>query len=82
MPALNCHKIDVVKPEALKIDNVKISDDLTFTDRVLPVTDRSLHENKDFPMSYFLDLHSRVKSFGTHNYKGARIPLSHNNINV
>ena len=82
MPALNCHKIDVVKPEALKIDNVKISDDLTFTDRVLPVTDRYLHENKNFPMSYFLDLHSRVKSFGTHNYKGARIPLSHNNINV
>ena len=80
--ALNCSKFDVVRPEALMIDNVKISNNLTFTDRVLPVTNRFLDENKEFPMSYFLDLHSKVKSFGTHNYKGARIPLSHNNINV
>ena len=52
--ALNCSKFDVVRPEALMIDNVKISNNLTFTDRVLPVTNRFLDENKGFPMSYFL----------------------------
>ena len=45
--ALNCSKVDVVRPEALKIDNVKIFNNLTFTDRVLPVTNRLLDENKE-----------------------------------
>ena len=27
-------------------------------------------------------MHNFVKSFGVHNYRGARIPLAHNNINV
>ena len=31
---------------------------------------------------YFVNLHSAVKMHGVHNYRGARIPLEHNNINV
>jgi len=41
-----------------------------------------LDENKNFSKSYFVDLHNYVSSFGVPNYKGARIPLAHNNIIV
>ena len=62
--------------------SIKLNDHLIFLDRVLPSTQRLLIENRQFPMSYFVNLHNYVKSFGTHNYKGARVPLTHNNINV
>ena len=33
-------------------------------------------------MQYFVDLHNLVKSYNDYNFKGARIPLAHNSINV
>ena len=60
----------------------KVTDKLSFNDRILPPTSCSFVENKQFPMSYFVELHNVVKSYGVHNYRGARIPLPHNNINV
>ena len=53
-----------------------------FQDRCLPKTSCVLSENTDFPMQYFVDLHNAVKLHGVHNYRGARIPLAHNNIIV
>ena len=49
---------------------------------MLPPTDRKLTENEQFPPSYFIALHNDVVQYGVHNYRGARIPLPHNNINV
>ena len=75
-------KPDVEKPDRLRTCNFEITDKLTFFDRELPPTDRIFIENKSFPSSYFIDLHNEVRSYGVHNYRGARIPLAHNNINV
>ena len=66
----------------MKPCQIKIANELTFTDRLLPENSCSLSEHEQFSKSYFVDLHNRVKAFGVHNYKGARIPLAHNNINV
>ena len=38
--------------------------------------------NDAFPCSYFIDLHNNVIACGTYNYCGARIPLSHSNLNM
>ena len=73
---------NVIKPDVLKPDLVNITPTLTFTNRVLPQSNHSLVENESFPCSHFVNLHKKVKAHGTHNYRGARIPLEHNNINV
>ena len=75
-------KIDIAKPEKLQPTKVVLSDNLEFIDRVLPSSSHVLTENRNFTKSYFVDLHNYVCSFGVHNYKGARIPLAHNNIIV
>ena len=75
-------KQDISKPENLKKVKFQVSSKLEFSDRVLPPTNCILEENKQFPMSYFVNLHNAVKTFGQHNYRGARIPLAHNNIKV
>ena len=49
---------------------------------MLPPTKCKLVEHPSFSRQYFLDLHKSVKSYNVNNYKGARIPLQHNNINV
>ena len=73
-------KPDVEKPE--KLDSVSVNfNSFTFSDRILPPC-KPLSENLDFPPGYFLNLYAVVKSYGTSNYKGARIPLLHNNIKV
>ena len=59
-----------------------MSTDLKFIDRILPNSNVLLAENVKFPMKYFVDLHNSVKSFNDYNFKGARIPLAHNSINV
>ena len=51
-------------------------------DRSLPPSKCVFEENLLFPKSYFIDLHKAVKVHNVHNYKGARIPLAHNGINV
>ena len=48
----------------------------------MPPTNHSFHEHPVFNRAYFLDLHAKVKLYDTNNYRGARIPLQHNNINV
>ena len=73
---------DIIKPEKLKSFEVKVTSNLTFSDRLLPHTDRMFREHTKFSKQYFVELHNFVKSFGVHNYRGARIPLAHNNINV
>ena len=73
---------DVKKPEVLKPVEVQICTNLKFVDRILPQPCVSLVENVTFPMQYFVDLHNLVKSYNDYNFKGARIPLAHNSINV
>ena len=62
------------------------------TDQVDPKVEKSKKDPKSteckffehpvFNRAYFLDLHESVKIYDTNNYRGARIPLKHNNINV
>ena len=75
-------KPDIVKPEVLRPKNVNVTESLVFMDRILPTSQYQFLENKSFSKSYFLDLHKAVKVYNVNNYKGARIPLEHNNINV
>ena len=56
---------------------------LIFVDRVLPPAAASSPEqSSNFPPSYFLNLHKKVRLGGTYNYAGARIKLEHSKINV
>ena len=75
-------KPDIEKPESLKMFEVKITENLQFMDRILPSTNCKLVEHPVFNRAYFLDLQKSVKLYDTNNYRGARIPLKHNNINV
>ena len=75
-------KPDIIKPEVLRPLNVNVTDKIIFVDRMLPPTQFSFNENPAFTRSYFLNLHEAVKVYNVSNYKGARIPLQHNNINV
>ena len=73
---------DITKVEKLKSREVSVTSTLKFVDRLLPPTSCKFSEHPSFSKQYFIDLHNTVKSFGVHNYRGARIPLKHNNINV
>ena len=75
-------KPDIEKPECLKSIEVKITENLQFMDRILPSTSCNLNEHPVFTRAYYLNLHESVKLYDTNNYRGARIPLQHNNINV
>ena len=76
---LHC-KPDIIKPDILKSVEIKVGN-ITFVDRLLP-PHQPLSDNSLFNRQYFIDLHCAVKSYNLNNYKGARIPLKHNNINV
>ena len=71
---------DIKKPENLKSVELKVSG-ISFLDRILPPC-LSFSKNCRFDGNYFVELHRVVKSYQVSNYKGARIPLQHNNINV
>ena len=73
---------DVAKPDFLKSSAVQVTSKLSFTDRLLPPTDCNFKEHSKFDKLYFVNLHNAVKMYGVHNYRGARIPLAHNGINV
>ena len=75
-------KPDIAKTDKLEQLQVTVTDSLIFMDRLLPPTQCKFVENPEFFKSYFLNMHKAVKVFNVHNYKGARIPLQHNNINV
>ena len=61
---------------------VKLPDGQDFADKVLPPSSSEVCHNQEFPPEYFLDLHRRVRSGGTYNFAGARIPLRHSGIDV
>ena len=75
-------KPDIVKTDSLKSLTVNVTETLNFTDRLLPPTQCKLVEHPTFSKQYFLNLQKAVKVYNVNNYKGARIPLQHNNINV
>ena len=75
-------KPDIAKTEFLKASIVNVTNTLKFTDRLLPPSECIFAEHHTFSKKYFLDLFKAVKVFDVNNYKGARIPLKHNNINV
>ena len=79
---LSVCKPDIERPETLKQFEVKVTDKIIFSDRKLPQNAYQFAENPSFSMSYFVNLHNAVKVYDVSNYKGARIPLQHNNINV
>ena len=59
-----------------------------FFDKKLPETTVDLMENKRFDMNYFVTLHKITSAPGPHypagtpNYRGARIPLRHTQLNL
>ena len=75
-------KPDIFKLERLKSLEIQLTEKYIFKDLILPPTQCKLEEHAVFNKQYFLDLHESVKVFNTNNYKGARIPLKHNNMNV
>ena len=75
-------KPDLEKPDGLKSCEVQVTENLKFMDRMLPPTGCKFVEHPVFNRAYFLDLHRAVKLYDTNNYRGARIPLKHNNIKV
>ena len=75
-------KPDIVKTDLLRPLNVNVTENLIFMDRMLPPTQCKFEEHPTFTRSYFLNLFNSVKLYNVNNYKGARIPLQHNNINV
>ena len=82
MPDFIVCEPDIIKSESLKPCEVTVAKKLKFSDRILPSTDCKLTEHSTFSKSYFVNLHNSVKMHGVHNYRGARIPLAHNNIKV
>ena len=75
-------KPDITKLGILKPCEVEVTSTLKFMDRLLPPTQCKFVEHSTFTKQYFVDLHNTVKLSGVHNYRGARIPLAHNNIKV
>ena len=61
---------------------VKLPDGQDFVDKLLPPPSEELSQNQEFPSSYFVDLHCKVKLGGTYNFAGARVKLKHVKINV
>ena len=59
-----------------------------FVDKVLPSMESELSQNTEFPITYFVALHTLVATpttqYGayTPNYLGARIPLQHTKLNI
>lgn len=73
---------DVPDARFLKKFLVKLPEGDYFQDRVLPASSSEIVPCEEFPTSYFLDLHEKVKQAGTYNYAGARVQLKHCKINV
>ena len=66
----------------MKTNIINVTNTLKFEDRILPPSNSAFSEHPSFTKQYFIDLHEAVKLYNVNNYKGARIPLKHNNINV
>ena len=78
----------LVKPSTLKETCFILPSNQVFVDKILPPIAAALNECGDFPLQYFLGLHTLVSaptiSYGafTPNYLGARIPLQHTRLNI
>ena len=53
-----------------------------FVDKFLPLTTFTFEADENFPPSYFIDLHYKIRQHGTYNFAGAREELRHSNINT
>ena len=73
---------DLDKNTFLQSKKVKLQSGKLFVDKVLPDSSCDFAPNLDFPPSYFIDLHKKVREAGTYNFAGARIDLKHSKINV
>ena len=73
---------DLDKSSYLQSKQVKLQSGNIFEDKVLPDSSCNFAPNQEFPPSYFVDLHKKVREAGTYNFAGARIILKHNKINV
>ena len=65
----------------LKTNFVRLTSGKSFEDKFLPLNPRKSSPNSEFPPSYFVDLHNKIRKSGTYNYAGARITLQHTRIN-
>ena len=75
-------KPDISDPKSLGKQVVVLPDGQEFFGRILPTALEDIVMNVEFPPSYFLSLHNKVKQGGTYNYAGARVSLEHCKINV
>ena len=73
---------DIINVKQLDTQLVRLSEGKDFVDRILPPPAIKLEQNTRFKPTYFINLHYKVRSAGTYNYAGARIPLEHCKIDV
>ena len=66
----------------LKSNKILLKSGKCFVDKILPRCSSSIELNQEYPSSYFIDLHNKVRQSGTYNFAGARIELQHNKIKV
>ena len=75
-------KPDIVDTRTLKNLEVKLPNGGVFDDKVLPSCSAEVVPNGNFSKEYFIDLHKKVREYGTYNYAGAKVKLEHSNLNI
>ena len=73
---------DIADTKTLKPLKVKLPNGGIFDDKVLPATASPVLPNPSFSKEYFLNLHYKVRQYGTYNYAGAKVKLQHSNLNI
>ena len=78
----------LLRPSTLPETCYILPKNLVFVDKILPPMREALTQNKEFPNTYFIALHSLVSApsyqYGpyTPNHLGARIPLQHTSLKI
>ena len=78
----------LLRPSTLPDTCYVLPGNAVFVDKVLPPMESELSQNTEFPITYFVALHTLVATpttqYGayTPNYLGARIPLQHTKLNI
>ena len=75
-------KPDLENTKYLKKSEIKLSSGGVFEDKILPETKTKILPNSEFDKEYFVDLHNKVRQYGTYNYAGAKAKLHHSNLNI
>ena len=78
----NRAKPDLENTRNLKTIEVKLSNGGIFEDKLLPPLSKQVVPHPKFSKEYFLDLHNKVREYGTYNYAGAKVKLQHSNLNI